>query len=130
MEEAGSHLTLDAAALMKAAAAETELDDYGAADFVARLDLLCQAMRDEAGLNGAGILQQHTFILGLLKNRLLVEDLVRRHPEILEERDHRPHRHLRPAPDRDHAPAQLDIGGSCPAFAPLLGEPRAGPGRP
>ncbi len=43
-------------------------------------------MRDEGGFNGAGVLQQHTFILGLLKNRLLVEDLVRRHPEILEER--------------------------------------------
>ena len=52
---------------------------------MARLDLLCRAMRDEGGFNGAGVLQQHTFIVGLLKNRLLVEDLVRRHPEILEE---------------------------------------------
>ena len=43
-------------------------------------------MREEGGFNGAGIMQQHTFILGLLKNRLLIEDLVRRHPEILDER--------------------------------------------
>jgi hypothetical protein len=86
MEEAGSQLTLDPGELMKAAAAETELDDFGAADFETRLDLLCRAMREEGGFNGAGTLQQHTFILGLLKNRLLVEDLVRRHPEILEER--------------------------------------------
>ncbi len=86
MEEAGSHLTLDPTDLMNAATAETELDDYGAADFVSRLDLLCRAMRDEGGFNGAGVLQQHTFIVGLLKNRLLLEDLVRRHPEILEER--------------------------------------------
>ena len=42
-------------------------------------------MREEGGFNGAGVLQQHTFILGLLKNRLLIEDLVRRHPEILDE---------------------------------------------
>jgi hypothetical protein len=86
MDEAGAQLTLDPAELTKAAVAETELDDFGATDFESRLDLLCRAMRDEGGFNSAGILQQHTFILGLLKNRLLVEDLVRRHPEILEER--------------------------------------------
>jgi hypothetical protein len=85
MEEAGSHMTLDPAELMKAAVTETELDDFGADDFESRLDLLCRAMREEGGFNGAGILQQHTFVLGLLKNRLLIEDLVRRHPEILEE---------------------------------------------
>jgi hypothetical protein len=42
-------------------------------------------MRDEGGFNGAGIMQQHTFLLGLLKNRLLIEDLVHRHPEIADE---------------------------------------------
>jgi Sulfotransferase family len=86
MEEAGSQLSLDPAELTKAAETETELDDYGAPDFEARLDVLCRAMDDEGGFNGAGVLQQHSFILGLLKNRLLVEDVVRRHPEILEER--------------------------------------------
>jgi Sulfotransferase family len=85
MEEAGSQMTLDPAGLMKAAGAETELDDFGAADFEARLELLCRAMREEGGFNGAGILQQHSFILGLLKNRLLIENLVGRHREILEE---------------------------------------------
>ena len=43
-------------------------------------------MREEGGFNGAGVMQQHAFIVGLLKNRLLVEDLVQRHPEILEQR--------------------------------------------
>jgi hypothetical protein len=42
-------------------------------------------MREQGGFNGAGVMQQHSFILGLLKNRLLVQDLLRRHPEILEE---------------------------------------------
>jgi hypothetical protein len=42
-------------------------------------------MIDEGGFNGAGILQQHTLILGLLKNRLLLEHLIARHPEILDE---------------------------------------------
>ena len=69
-------------------------------------------------------------ILGLLKNRLLVEDLVRRHPEILDEQITAPDRHLRPAPHRDDPPAQPHVGRPGPALAPLLGEPRTGPGRP
>ena len=84
MEEAGSHLTLEPTELMATACAETGLEDFGAGDFVERLGLLCDAMRQEGGFNGAGIMQQHVFILGLLKNRLLIEDLVRQHPEILE----------------------------------------------
>ena len=52
---------------------------------VERLDVLCRAMREEGGFNGAGVLQQHAFLMGLLKNRLLIEDLLRRHPEILEQ---------------------------------------------
>ena len=42
-------------------------------------------MHREGGFNGAGIMQQHVFITGLLKNRLLIEDLLSRHPEILDE---------------------------------------------
>jgi hypothetical protein len=84
MREAGSQVTLDPAALKAAAKSEIGLDDFGAPDFEPRLDLLCRAMTDEGGFNSAGILQQHTLILGLLKNRLLVENLVSRHPEILE----------------------------------------------
>jgi hypothetical protein len=85
MRDTGSHVTLDPAALMAAATSETGLDDFGAGDFAPRLDLLCRAMTDEGGFNSAGILQQHTLILGLLKNRLLIEDLIARHPEILDE---------------------------------------------
>jgi Sulfotransferase family len=85
MGEAGAQLALDPAGLMAQAVAETGLDDFGPTDFEHRLDVLCRAMRDEGGFNAAGIFQQHTLILGLLKNRLLIEDLVRRHPEILDE---------------------------------------------
>jgi hypothetical protein len=85
MEEAGSQLTLEPAELMATAREETGLYDFGADDFVERLELLCGAMREEGGFNGAGVMQQHVFILGLLKNRLLIEDLVGRHPEILDE---------------------------------------------
>jgi Sulfotransferase family len=85
MDDAGSHLTLNPVALMDAARAETGLGDFGADDFVPRLELLCRAMHEEGGFNNAGVLQQHTLILGLLKNRLLLEDLIGRHPEILDE---------------------------------------------
>ena len=85
MDEAGSQLALRPGPLMGAATSETGLDDFGAPDFVQRLEVLCRAMREEGGFNGAGVLQQHAFLTGLLKNRLLVEDLLRRHPEILEE---------------------------------------------
>jgi hypothetical protein len=86
MEEAGSHMTLEPSELMAMARAETGLVAFGPEDFVERLAILCQAMHEEGGFNGAGIMQQHVLILGLLKNRLLIEDLVRRHPEILDER--------------------------------------------
>jgi hypothetical protein len=85
MDEAGSQLTLHPATLMDAARAETGLGDFGGDDFVPRLEVLCRAMHEEGGFNNAGILQQHTLILGLLKNRLLVEDLIDRHPEVLDE---------------------------------------------
>ncbi len=86
MNEAGSQLHLEPVALMEAAAAETKLEDFGPGDFVERLDVLCRAMREQGGFNGAGVMQQHSFILGLLKNRLLIEDLIQRHPEILDQR--------------------------------------------
>ena len=85
MDEAGSQLTLEPRALMDTATGETGLEDFGAPDFRERLDVLCRAMREEGGFNGAGVLQQHAFLTGLLKNRLLIEDLLRRHPEILEQ---------------------------------------------
>jgi hypothetical protein len=85
MGEAGSHLTLEPTGLMEAAAAETGLDRFGPDDFTPRLELLCRALRKEGGLNDAGVFQQHTLIVGLLKNRLLIEDLLARHPEILDE---------------------------------------------
>ena len=85
MEEAGSQLTLDPAELMATARSETGLDDFGADDFIERLGMLCDAMCREGGFNGAGVMQQHVFLLGLLRNRLLIEDLVGRHPEILDQ---------------------------------------------
>ena len=99
-------------------------------DFVHRLDVLCRAMREEGGFNGGRHLPAaHAASSGLLKNRLLIEDLVRRHPEILDERITAPIVICGLPADGDDPPAQPDVGRPGPALAPLLGEPRAGPGR-
>ena len=121
--------TLDPAALMDDGHARDRAHDFGPADFVERLDVLCRAMRDEGGFNGAGVMQQHT-----LHPRPAEEPAAHRGPRAPPPRDprradHRADRHLRPAPDRNDPPAQPDVGRPCPALAPLLGEPRAGPGR-
>jgi hypothetical protein len=86
MDEAGAALSLDADSLLEAASTETGLDNFGTDDFRARLDLLCRCMREEGGFNNAGVMQQHSLIAGLLRNRLLIEDLLVRHPEIEDER--------------------------------------------
>lgn len=83
MAEAAGTVTLRPDDLMAAAAEATGLDDFGPGDFVERLDVLCWALREEARLDPAGIFAQSVLLTGLLRNRLLVEDRVRRNPEIL-----------------------------------------------
>lgn len=70
--------------LMEQARAETGLEDFGPDDFRERLDVYTRALREEAGLSPLGRVNLAGQIVKLLKNRLLVEDLVKRHPEILE----------------------------------------------
>jgi hypothetical protein len=90
MAEAGGDASLDPDSLMTTARADTGLEDFGADDFVERLEILCRALRQEARLNPAGVLAQSVFVTGLLRNRLLLEDLVARRPEILDQQIARP----------------------------------------
>jgi len=85
MAEAGRTVSLEPDALMNAAMAETGLDDFGPDDFRGRLEILCRSLREEARLDNAGLFAQSQLLTGLLRNRLLIEDLVMRHPEILDE---------------------------------------------
>ncbi|OBB68621.1 sulfotransferase [Mycobacterium sp. 852014-50255_SCH5639931] len=73
---------LDAVALHARAAADTGLDDFGADDYRERLEVYLAALRDIDGLHEAGVVNFFGQLLQLLKNRLLLTDLVRRHPEI------------------------------------------------
>ena len=90
MAGAAEGLELSPESLMAAAAQQTGLDDFGADDFVERLDVLCTALRTEAGLGPAGVMAQHSLLTGLLRNRLLIEHRIRQHPEILELEVNRP----------------------------------------
>src|ERR1700744_3903507 len=73
---------LDADALHAQASADTGLSDFGPDDYRERFDVYLSALREIEGLHGAGVVNFYGQLLQLLKNRLLLTDLLRRHPEI------------------------------------------------
>jgi hypothetical protein len=73
---------LDAEALHAKAAAHTGLADFGPDDYRDRLDVYLTALHEIDGLHGPGIVNFHAQLLQWLKNRLLLTDLLARHPEI------------------------------------------------
>lgn len=76
---------LNADALISRARASTGLVDLGPDHFREPLDVLLRSMRDEAQLNEAGASTHTARIVNALENRLRRVDLVKRHPEILDE---------------------------------------------
>ncbi|MBM3675383.1 MAG: sulfotransferase [Actinobacteria bacterium] len=77
-------LELEVSALTAQAERETGLDDFGDPGFRERLEILCRSLRDEAGLAPFGVVSNHALLSGLLRSRLLIQDLLVRHPEIAE----------------------------------------------
>lgn len=73
---------LDADALHARATVDTGLTDFGADDYRERLDVYLADVRDIDGLTAAGIVNFYSQLLQVLKNRLLLTDLLARHPEI------------------------------------------------
>ena len=70
---------------LKAAAIEQlggSLTDFGPSEFVEPLSVLVRCLNSEAHLSGMGHVSVHTQLVGFLKNRLLLADLLSRHPEI------------------------------------------------
>jgi hypothetical protein len=73
-----------------AAAEQTGLSSWGDGDggndggFAGRLELLCRALRDEAGLSALGLAMTYESLVQTLRARLQLEDLIARHPEIEE----------------------------------------------
>ena len=85
-------IRLEPEPLLAEARAATGLHDLADPDdgAVGRLALLLQALREEADLGPFGVVNNHGLVVQLLKNRLLVADLVARHPEIRDVRVERP----------------------------------------
>jgi len=84
MTEMAPALSLSPDALKGAASEQTGLSDFGDRWFEEPLDVLCTALNEEAELCPAGVVSIWSQLVQLLKNRLLVEDAVRRHPEVLD----------------------------------------------
>jgi len=66
------------------------LDDFGAPDFTERLGVLLYGLREEAGLSPFGVVTSYSQLLQLVKNRLLIQNLLTQHPEVHEVRIHQP----------------------------------------
>lgn len=78
--------SFDAPRLLDAARRRTGLDDFGDESFLAPLERLVHSIREEANLTPTGALITRTRLLGVLENRLRLEALYARHPEIERER--------------------------------------------
>jgi hypothetical protein len=84
MESIADLCPLDSATLHAQAAAELGLDDFGPRDYLERFELLLDCYRSLPGLSPAGQVNLYAQFVQLLKNRLLLADLIRREPEVLE----------------------------------------------
>jgi hypothetical protein len=76
--------------VLEAARHQTGLSDFGADDFRARLRVWLEAAEEDTDLNALGRLGVFANCVRYLANRLRVEDVVARHPEILQVEIERP----------------------------------------
>ena len=70
------------ASILGQAMAETGLDDFGDDLHTAPLDVLAPTMIGEGALSTLGRLSNHATLVGYAKQKLLIADLLARHPEI------------------------------------------------
>jgi len=76
--------------VLEEAARRTGLDDFGAADFHQRLRVWLEALAEDDEASSLGRLGAYNDVVRYLVNRLRVEDLIKRHPEILDQEVRRP----------------------------------------
>jgi len=87
-ESAPASMTVDQ--VLEAARAATGLSGFGAPDFKERLGLWLQSIAEDTALTGLGRGGLFQDCVRLASNRLKVEDLLKRHPEILDIQIDRP----------------------------------------
>src|SRR5258706_1760628 len=83
-------VSLDPDALLAAALKKTGLSNYGEPSFREPLAVLLEAFQRDAQLSALGRIGARGLVLQLLSNRLRIEELFARHPEIEAERIERP----------------------------------------
>jgi Sulfotransferase family len=82
MAAMASACPLDADALHAKASADTGLDDFGPDDYRERLNVYLDALHEISDMHAPGIVNFFSQLVQWLKNRLLLSDLLSRHPEI------------------------------------------------
>jgi hypothetical protein len=75
---------LDRDGILQEARSATGLSDFGSPDFLQRLDLLCDEWGSDELITGLGRLSLRNKLALHARNRLLIYDLLQRHPEIHE----------------------------------------------
>jgi hypothetical protein len=78
----GLSIDLTSQGILEEARQLTGLDDFGPSDYLPRLNLLCQEWGADAGLANLGRLSLRNKLLQHARSRLLIHDLLKRHPEI------------------------------------------------
>ena len=73
---------LETQEILTEAGAVLSLDDFGPMDFVDRMQRLCDEWSQDPDLNNLGKLNLRNKLLLYAKNRLLIQDTLKRHPEI------------------------------------------------
>jgi len=77
-----SPVKLTEASILDSARRATGLSYFGSEDFLERLHIWLQSGLEDQGLNALGRQVLHTYCVRYASNRLRIEDLYRRHPEI------------------------------------------------
>ncbi|MDD5175960.1 MAG: sulfotransferase [Sterolibacterium sp.] len=78
----GDASRLDLPSIVEASRAETGLSDMGEPDILPGLRVLIDALVNEANLHPSGVDAQRHSLIGHLSNRLRINDIFKRHPEI------------------------------------------------
>lgn len=90
VEPIAAELRFEPDALCAQAAAEAGTTRFGDDDFRARLGVLTRALHTDTALSPMGTVSAHGQLVGHLRNRLRIEELVAEHPEILDVEIRRP----------------------------------------
>ena len=84
VEPIAAELRFDPESLCAQAATETGTTTFGDDDFRDRLGVLTRALQTDTTLSPMGTVSAHGQLVGHLRNRIRIEELVEAHPEILD----------------------------------------------